>query len=219
MVEDKHDPFAPDYKLQHHPDFKRRIALVQECLFRKYFDAHQHHMEKEKREFCDGFAWAGPMRFALPVQFVYDYIPNLRVLQSVEDALCNICKWPNARRQAFQLKECIKYGGEAGLYAEVAQIGDLVAKIARKKPYGKETVGTDLLSIGWSEVYFNSNFGQGKDINGLFKLIISDLTDFADGKYQHCIKDYPFGLFYRLKNDNFLSSISPESRSDTSGAS
>ena len=211
MTETRRDPFASNYSLQFQPGFMERVNLARNSLSDRYFSAHQDQAGKEMKRNNDGVTWAGPRKFALPIQFVQEYMPNMRVLMSIENALSGICDWPTARKQAFQLKECIKYGGEAQLYKEVAQIGDLVTKIAKEKPYGERTTKINLLNVDWSDVYWNSEWGNGENTKELFDSIIKSLSNFAEGKYQHCIQDYPHEPFYLLQKAN-LSQIPPEGR-------
>jgi hypothetical protein len=203
-VEANSNSFAPNFTLKNSEDFSRRIQFVGKCLYSKYYSAHEDRREKEMEEYSEDYSWAGPAKFTLPIEFVNQHIPNMKILQSIENALCNICEWPNARNQAFQIKEFIKYGAENKLYTEVAQIGDLVAKIAKEKPYGDQTIGTDLLRANWiGSIYWNGDSGNKTKMNELFKRTIGELTDFADGKYEYCITDYPMEPFWIIKNEIF----------------
>jgi len=215
MVESKANQFAPDHELQNSEAFRQRVNLASECLYNKYSLGHEKDRQKELEKFDHGFAWEGPARFAQPIYLVAKDIPNMQVLQSVEDALCGIVNWPNARAQAFQLKQLIKYGANAGLYEEVAKVGDLVSRIAKEKPYGDKTVGKKLIYVNWDDVYWENGYENGAGMEPRLKGIIGRLTDFADGKYEHCLNDYPLEPFWHLKDyDGVLSKMSPEERSD-----
>ena len=152
MSRERKDPYAPVQRGSAFNKIARRAHLIRNCLFEQYERLHGHDRESEMSRFLDGIAWAGPAKFVLPIDLVVQMMPNMRVLSSVEQALCGIVGWPNARTQAFQLKQCVKYGAEYDLYKPVAQIGHLMAKIAQEKPYGEQTVRTDLLYIDWETI-------------------------------------------------------------------
>jgi hypothetical protein len=213
-----HDPFAPSNDLRNSDDFRIKAHLIGKSLWSKYSLAHEKQREEEMVRYHDGISWAGPAKFALPIVSVLENIPNEKVLQSVENTLSSICEWPNARNQAFQIKELIKYGAGAKLYSEVVQIVDLVAKIAKEKPYGDQTIGTDLLKADWTgSIYWNGDSENKTKMNELFKKTIGELTEFADGKYEYCINDYPMGLFWKIKKpdmEKIFLSMSTKDRMD-----
>lgn len=214
MPPERRDPYAP---IQRDSDFGKiasRARLIINDLFEQYGRLHRPDREEEMSRFLDGIVWAGPAKFVLPIDLVVERMPNTRVLSSVEQALRGIVGWPNARQQAFQLKQCIRYGAEQESYKPVAQIGSLMAKIAREKPYGEQTVGINLLNIDWETIYWDSNFGEGVSMRSVFAGILPALTALSRGKYAHCIKDYPGEPFWRLKAIPTFEGFSPADKVD-----
>lgn len=213
MSPERKDPYAP---VQRDSDFRKiahRAWLIRDALLEQYRRLHGHERAQEMSRFHDGIAWAGPAKFVLPIDLVAERMPNMRVLSSVEQALHGIVGWPNARQQAFQLKQYIRYGAEEELYKPVAQIGRLMAKIAQEKPYGEQTVGINLLYYtDWETVYWERNFGDGVSMKGVFADVLQSLTAFSRGKYAQCINDYPGGPFWRLKAIPNFEDRSPEER-------
>lgn len=212
MSPERRDRYAP---VQRDSDWRKiadRARPIVDDLFEQYRRLHGPYREQEMSRFLDGFAWAGPAKFVLPIDLVVQQMPNTRVLSSVEQALRGIVGWPNARQQAFQLKQCVRYGAEEELYKPVYQISRLMAKIAREKPYGEQTVGVNLLYIDWETVYWDSNFGDGVSMRSVFAGLLQSLTAFSHGKYAHCIDDYPGQPFWRLKDRRFFEGLSPEAR-------
>lgn len=199
MAERKRDQYAPIKNQRQWNRFQSQVESFRKDLFERYRDSHADWREREMERNNDGIAWRGPAKFVLPVDLVAQTIPNMRVLNAVAGALTNIVEWPNARGQAYQLGRCVKFGAEAGCHKEIAQIGDLVAKIAREKPYGEKTVGFTLIRVDWNTIWFEGNFGVGSDMKDLLTGITRDLTSFRKGEYFGCLPDYPFGPFWRLR--------------------
>jgi hypothetical protein len=192
--------FAPDPKLKKDPQFVEKKEFIKTCLYEKYYLAHGVEKEDDMTMYSDMVDWSAPVDFISTVDYVYDYIPNKLILQSVENALRGIVAWSNARNQALQLGDCIKHGAKEKLYKEVAQIGDLMSKIANKKPCGEQTIGVNLLGFNWAQALWDCENDRKKATKNEIFLAINNLTNLTEGKYKYCVSDYPHEPFYQLKS-------------------
>jgi len=154
------------------------------------------HPEKDIRS-----GGAGDFTFPLDVAAVI--FPDL--INSVSTNLKTFVNSPNAREQSLQLACAMNLANEYDLKDKFAQILALASRIGDEKPYGDETFTVKLLQ-GFRRTkeqdFEDMVYGGGFDAKGLFENTITELTEFADGRYRFCLTDYPSKPFYFLLKEN-----------------
>jgi hypothetical protein len=147
----------------------------------------------------------GGRRFGhLTVQCVMENIGKAQALEAIVGALDAIVDWPNAGYIAWQMRSFIRFAGtDCGIDTEfgrtkvdkVVELGNLIKRIAKEKPYGEKTVGVDILNRdwGWTRWDMPSDPDEAEFCReSILDSHLVALRNFADGKYATCLDRYPF---------------------------